>query len=85
MTIIDADAIFRESDKAFEALSELLGEDDYFFGETVPGLFDASVFAYTHVLLDERIDWKDERMQEGLKRCQNLVAHRERILKAYFQ
>lgn len=85
MTIIDADAIYRESDKAFEALSELLGDDENFFGEKVPGLFDASVFAYTHVLLDERIDWKDGRMQEGLRRCQNLVAHREKILKAYFQ
>jgi len=42
--IIDADAIYRESDRAFEALSDLLGEDEYFFGEMKPGLFDASVF-----------------------------------------
>ena len=82
--VIDVEAIYRESDKAFEALSELLGEDEYFFGQKNPGLFDASVFSYTNVLLDEGLNWKDERMQEGLRGCQNLVAHRVRILKAYF-
>ena len=78
------EAIYRESDKALEALSELLGDHKHFFGEAKPGLFDASVFAYVNVLLDENLDWKDRRMQEGLRACQNLVAHRERILKKYF-
>lgn len=83
--IIDADAIYRESDRAFEALSDLLGEDEYFFGEMKPGLFDASVFAYTNLLLDERLKWEDTHMREGLEGYQNLVAHRRQILKAYFQ
>lgn len=83
--IIDGEAIYRESDKAFEALSDLLGEDEYFFGTPTPGLFDASVFAYTNVLLDEGLVWKDRRMKEGLRGCQNLVAHRRRILNKYFK
>ena len=82
--IIDVEAIYRESDKALEALSELLGDNEHFFGEAKPGLFDASVFAYVNVLLDENLDWKDRRMQEGLRASQNLVAHRGRILKKYF-
>lgn len=79
------EAIYQWSDKAFEALSELLGDDDYYFGEKKPGLFDASVFAYTNVILDEGLAWKDERMVEGLLTCPNLVEHRLRILEAYFQ
>ena len=81
---IDVQSVYRESDKAFEALSELLGEDEYFFSTAEPGLFDASVFAYTNILLDEGPEWQDRRMREGLRKCQNLVAHRRRILKTYF-
>jgi len=83
--IIDGDAIYRESDKALGALSDLLGEDEYFFGETKPGLFDASVFAYTNLLLDEGLSWEDSRMGDGLKGYQNLIAHRRQILKVYFE
>ena len=82
---VDAEAIYQGSDKAFEALSELLGDEDYYFGEKKPGLFDASVFAYTNVILDEGLDWKDTRMVEGLLTYSNLVEHRERISGAYFQ
>ena len=81
---VDAEAIYQGSDKAFEALSELLGDKDYYFGEKRPGLFDASVFAYTNVILDEGLDWKDTRMLKGLLTYSNLVEHRERISKAYF-
>ncbi|KAL6715512.1 hypothetical protein ACLMJK_006473 [Lecanora helva] len=81
---IDVQAIYNESDKAFEALSELLGEEENFFREARPGLFDASVFAYTNILLDEGLEWKDKRIHEGLQKCENLVAHRRRIVKAYF-
>ena len=83
-TVIDVESIYRGSDKAFAALSELLGEHEYFFSKVEPGLFDASVFAYTNILLDEELGWKDRRMREGLRECQNLVAHRRRILKTYF-
>lgn len=77
--------MYEGSERAFEALSELLGDEDYYFGERKPGLFDASVFAYTNVLLDEGLGWKDFRMVDGLRRYSNLVEHRERILEAYFE
>ena len=83
-TMIDVETIYRESGKAFEALSELLGEDRYFFGETKPGLFDASVFAYINVLQDHKLDWKDRRMHQQLKGCENLLEHRQRILESFF-
>ena len=82
---IDVEGIYQGSEKAFGALSELLGEKEYYFGESKPGLFDASVFAYTNTFLDERLDWRDRRMVNGLKKYPNLVKHRERIFKAYFQ
>jgi len=82
---IDVEAIYLGSDKAFGALSELLGDESYYFGERKPGLFDASVFAYTNVILDEGLNWKDTRMVNGLRRYSNLVEHRERIFEAYFE
>lgn len=50
----------------------------------MPGLFDASVFAYTHVLLDENLDWKDKRLVDGLKQYGNLVLHQRRIMEGWF-
>ena len=78
------EALYRDCDKAFEALSELLGYDEYFFGEETPGLLDASVFAYTHVFLDENLDWKHTRLRDGLEQHDNLVEHRKRIMEDWF-
>jgi metaxin len=82
--VIDANDLYSEADKAFEALSSLLGNDDWFFGETHPTLFDASVFAYTQLLLDERMQWTDGKLPAALRRRGNLVEHRERVLARYF-
>ena len=82
--MIDVEALVRDCDGAFGALSELLGADEFFFGEDAPGLFDASVFAYTNVFLDEGLEWKQRRVREGLDRYGNLVAHRERIMEGWF-
>lgn len=86
--IIDVESLYAESDKAFSALADLLGEDEWFFGENHPSLFDASVFAYTYLLLDENMGWKveHERMGRDLRegRWENLIAHRGRIWKEYF-
>lgn len=88
MPIIDVESLYAESDEAFSALADLLGEDEWFFGENRPSLFDASVFAYTHLLLDENMGWKveHERMGRALRegRWENLIAHRGRIWKGYF-
>jgi metaxin len=64
----------------------LLGKDDWFFGAKRPGLFDASVFAYTHLLLDDSLGkgWVDTRLRDALKERKRLVTHRDRILAAYF-
>ena len=82
--MIDAEALYRDCDKALEALSELLGDDEFFFGERRPGLFDASVFAYTHIFLDEGLDWKQKRLQEVLEQFGNLVEHRKRIVEGWY-
>ena len=50
----------------------------------MPGLFDASVFAYTHLLLDENLDWKDKRLTESLEQYGNLVEHQRRIVEGWF-
>ena len=86
--IVDIQALFQESDRAFSALSELLGDDHWFFGERLPSFFDAAVFAYTHLLLEEAMGWdmNDERLGQNLRdgKWPNLSEHRERIRKKYY-
>jgi len=45
-----------------------------------PTFFDASVFAYTHLLLDDRMGWVDRRLPTILEGFPALVAHRTRLL-----
>jgi metaxin len=77
---VDASALEAEAGEAFEALSTLLGDDQHFFARPNPGLFDASVFAYTHLILDDKMGWKQNRLGQLLKQHTNLVQHRERLL-----
>lgn len=83
-SIIDIDDLYSEADKAFEALSILLGDDPWFFGCDKPTLFDASIFAYTQLLLDEKMGWKEQKLCRALQRRENLVQHRKRLLVCYF-
>ncbi|RKF63280.1 Metaxin-1 [Erysiphe neolycopersici] len=83
-SVIDIDDIYSEADKAFEALSILLGENNWFFGNEKPALFDASVFAYSHLLLDEDMGWQETKLCRALRTRKNLVQHRERILKQFY-
>ncbi|KAI6784404.1 uncharacterized protein J7T54_006449 [Emericellopsis cladophorae] len=62
--------------EALDALSTLLGEHDWFFGDAV-GLFDAEVFAYTWLV--GSLAWDDGAMEEVLQEFGNLVRHRERL------
>lgn len=82
--VIDAEALYAEAEDAFRALSALLKDDAWFGGAEQPGLMDASVFAYTHLLLDDKLGWEDGRLNEGVRECANLVRHRARILERYF-
>jgi metaxin len=83
-SVIDVDDLYSEADKAFKALSILLGEDQWFFGDEMPTLFDASVFAYTQLLLDEKMGWKEKKLVRTIRERENLVRHRERLLVRYF-
>lgn len=82
-SFIDINDIEVEAFKAFEALSFLLADHEYFFDRHSPGLFDASVFAYTHLILDESMGWKQNRLASSLRQHGNLVQHRERLLKFF--
>ncbi|KAM5472316.1 hypothetical protein MauCBS54593_002907 [Microsporum audouinii] len=81
---IDADDLLAEAKSAFCALSVVLGNDDFFFGRAKPGLFDASVFAYTHLILDQTLGWQRNPLATYLSRHENLVQHRQRLLDTYF-
>jgi metaxin len=83
-SVIDVDDLYSEAGKAFDALSILLGEDQWFFGGETPTIFDASVFAYTQLLLDEKMGWKEKRLVRAIRKRENLVRHRERLLVRYF-
>lgn len=78
--IIDKDEIFAAATKAFRALSVLLGSNEFFSDNGRPNLFDASVFAYTHLLMDESLPWGDSTLSDILKRHLVLIDHRERLL-----
>ncbi|KAL5468332.1 hypothetical protein PMIN07_003016 [Paraphaeosphaeria minitans] len=84
--IIDAAELHRQAEEAFEALETVLGNDSWFFGASQPGLFDASVFAYTHLLMDGNLGdaWVDTRLRDALLRCKNLTSHRDRIIASCF-
>ncbi|KAF6832830.1 hypothetical protein CPLU01_05919 [Colletotrichum plurivorum] len=86
----DPGRIYADARAAFEALeAALLSENnkkksEWFFGSAEPGLFDASVFAYTQLLLDERFGWVDETLPDLLREFPALVRHRERLLARCF-
>lgn len=82
--VVDVEALYRECDSAFFALSQFLGNDKYFFAAEKPSLFDASVFAYTNPLLDDGLDWRETRIRMDLMKYKNLTRHREIILQRYF-
>lgn len=81
---VSAEELLVEAGEAFEALAALLAGDEWFFGEGSPGLFDAGVFAYTHLLLDEGMGWKKNELGDLLRGYPGLVAHRDRVLDRYF-
>jgi metaxin len=84
--VIDAQDLYTQAEEAFAALEMVLGKDKWFFGAKRPGLFDASVFAYTHLLLDDSLGkgWMDTCLRDAVRSRKNLVRHRERILASYF-
>lgn len=74
----------REAANALLALSELLGQDQWFFGQKQPSMLDASIFAYTQLILDESLRWGDNKLAVHVSQNHNLVGHRDRILNQFF-
>ncbi|GJC79363.1 metaxin-1 [Colletotrichum liriopes] len=86
---VDPKRVYADARATFEALAALLDEngsggDGWFFGCEGPTLFDASVFAYTHLLLDEEFGWADRALPDILAGFPGLVRHRERLLERCF-
>lgn len=71
--------LYAAATEALRALSTLLGEDEWFFGAETPGLFDAEVFAYTYLMLNEALEWRENKLAECLESFGNLVRHRKRL------
>lgn len=84
--VIHADTLYREAEEAVTALEMVLGDNNWFFGADRPGLFDASVFAYTHLLLDDGLGngWVESRLRDAVLQSKSLVAHRNRVLAGYY-
>jgi metaxin len=76
--------MMREASDAFTALSGLLGSHEWFFGQDKPGLFDASLFAYTYLILDEGIKWDSNKLAEALGKHDTLIQHSLRIREVYY-
>jgi len=83
-TIIDPEELCRHAVEAFQSLSTLLGEDKFFLGQTTPGLFDASVFAYTQIILDDGLQFSNPTLKLALQQHLNLVRHRDRLIRGFF-
>ncbi|KAF2224923.1 hypothetical protein BDZ85DRAFT_194735 [Elsinoe ampelina] len=87
-------ALQEEGYAALDALDELLGKDEWFFGAKEPGVFDAAVFAYTHLLLEEELGgggeggvgqgWGWNGLGGHLKGKRGLVGHRRRVWRRAF-
>ncbi|KAK6951058.1 hypothetical protein Daesc_007587 [Daldinia eschscholtzii] len=82
--VVNPERLYDGAKEAFEALSTVLGSGEWFFGASKPSLFDAAVFSYTHLLLDQGLRWEDRRLTEIVEEFSNLVEHRNRILQRYW-
>ncbi|TGJ82125.1 hypothetical protein E0Z10_g6643 [Xylaria hypoxylon] len=71
--------LYRGAKEAFRALDGVLGDEEWFFQSAVPGLFDATVFSYTHLILHDGLAWENRRLNDFLKEFPRLVSHRNRI------
>ena len=51
---LDEEAVYRSAGEALEALASLLAESGtgWFFGREGPGVFDAALFSYTHLMME---------------------------------
>ncbi|CAK7273289.1 hypothetical protein SEPCBS119000_005578 [Sporothrix epigloea] len=85
--------IYRDAESALAALATVLGGDEFFFGSAEPTLFDAAVFSYTHLLLEDaddndgaapRLPWQNCVLPDMVRAHPQLVQHRDRIVAKYW-
>lgn len=79
--VIVADEIYADAAAAWKALDTLLGDDEWFFGAQQPGMLDATVFAFAHLVRKWAWDETERRVQTPLETCKRLMAHEERLRK----
>ncbi|KAM3435553.1 hypothetical protein NHJ13734_005502 [Beauveria thailandica] len=82
---IDVKELLRVAEEAFAALAALLGEAEWFLGADGPGLLDAELFAYTHLLVGGQLTWADEELGSRLRTFENLVRHADRLYERYWK
>lgn len=82
--LIRPNELFDDAQNAFQALSTLLGQQHWFFDGSKPGMFDAAVFSYTHLLLDLPFHSQESQLKSIVANYDNLIAHRDRILSQYY-
>jgi metaxin len=85
---VDVDDVYASAALALEAFALLLEEEEWLLGGDGKGgatLLDAGLFAYTQLLLDEKMGWKDRRLVKAVLARPKLVAHRERMLQRYWR
>ncbi|KAJ4418364.1 hypothetical protein N0V82_005645 [Gnomoniopsis sp. IMI 355080] len=102
-TVLDPGKIYAAARRAMAALETLLGQNTedhaWFFDAARPTLFDAHVFSYTHLILNDdyilpnvgkdvsksSMDfWSDKTLREIVRDCPRLVEHAETMLKTYW-
>ena len=82
------DDIYARAASALEAFATVLAqeEDGWVLGgdNGKPTLIDAALFAYTHLLLDEKMGWKDKRLVRSVARFETLEKHHGRIMREFY-
>lgn len=86
-SFIDEEEIYDLADAAFKSLATVLAGEKFFSSSDSPGLFDVSLFAYTHLILHlagrgrtDGLAWSNEALLERLIQHESLVQHRQRVL-----
>ncbi|QSL64319.1 hypothetical protein MERGE_001619 [Pneumocystis wakefieldiae] len=75
--LLNAKEVYTDASYALHALSIKLGQDNWFFGAEDPSYIDATLFAYTHLVLS--INLPDDTLAREIKKHENLVKHAERV------
>jgi len=77
--VVLADEVYADADAAWRALEEILGDDEWFFDAAQPGMVDAAVFAYAHLVLHLQWEGRAEAAATVVRTCKGLVEHERRV------